>query len=207
MWIPETTPEDNVTFYIGILRRQFHLKYDSTVKIRDVKSYKFNLLYDNFANSLTNPDNECYEKNETFPNGVFKFPGLPVLLSLPHYLGGDPVLYDGVVNGMSPIPELHSSNYIIEPHSGVPVQARVAFQGNLMMAEGNGRSNIIPYLKRNYSHPLFWLQLSGTLPDDYLDKVVLITETSIVILNSIGGCLISIGSIMVVWAIICYRLF
>ncbi len=48
--------------------------------------------------------------------------GAPVVMSAPHFLHGDPTLWEAV-DGLYPDPEIHETYIDIEPTSGVPLMA------------------------------------------------------------------------------------
>ena len=109
------------------LGRTLELTLNNTkVDVKGTTGYDYKLDKMFFANSTTNPENECYENGEQLPDGLFdaspvRF-GAPVFMSQPHFYQADPYFASLLAEGsMKPDQKLHETSIVYEPISGKDV--------------------------------------------------------------------------------------
>merc|ERR1712110_49221 len=91
-----------------------------------------------FANRTVNPSNACFDGGREWPSGVFNMSACrfkaPVFLSQPHFYQADPSYLGQFSEGsVSPDAEKHSSYFIIDPTSGIPLTVVARFQVNVFV--------------------------------------------------------------------------
>lgn len=98
------------------------------------------ILFDNGDKFI---EMKCFDQGDGMKNGVrdvskCKF-GAPAYLSLPHFRRADPS-YSEAIEGMTPDEKEHSILMALEPNTGLPLQARVGVQANLLLSQIKGIS-------------------------------------------------------------------
>ncbi|KAL3271969.1 hypothetical protein HHI36_022438 [Cryptolaemus montrouzieri] len=193
-------PDEKLFFYRKSMCRARHL-----VKVNDTVAAGFKSFVYNFENSndWNEKDCFCYDKNNCFPRGLLDvhecYYGFPIALSSPHFHGNDPIL-KAHVEGVNPDPEKHSSYFVIEPHSGTPIELRASFQINMALKN----IKTIAHVERfsDIVLPLLWAEFRMYgLPDYIQFKLFIYIQflpvlTDVLMYSSvIGGILILACSI------------
>uniref|UniRef100_A0A8D8BL22 Scavenger receptor class B member 1 n=2 Tax=Culex pipiens TaxID=7175 RepID=A0A8D8BL22_CULPI len=83
--------------------------------------------------------------------------GFPIALSYPHFHDGDPRLISQV-DGLSPNKTLHSSYFMINALSGLPLKLSVKFQINMAMGEIGGVVSCDRF--SNIVLPALWFEIT-----------------------------------------------
>ncbi|PSN52676.1 hypothetical protein C0J52_06014 [Blattella germanica] len=104
-----------------------------------------------------------------FPDNIFDSPDknpenscIPLALSLPHFLRGDPRLFDKM-EGLSPNNSKHGSLLAVQPDLGLPLMVQTRMQLNLHVH--NTKLNPRTMLFNNVTLPIFWIDWYFDLPD------------------------------------------
>ncbi|GFS12079.1 scavenger receptor class B member 1 [Elysia marginata] len=134
---PPLQPNKNLTFFDAHLQRTLNLVYRGPVQVCGVDAFRYVVPFSDFANAEDNPDNAGFctpDVNHCLPSGALNLSvtsrGAPLVLSLPHFVGGDPY-YQKQVRGMRPLPEKHQT--FIEYHTLTGVNLRSARRYQVVM--------------------------------------------------------------------------
>lgn len=147
--------------------RPIPIHYKASESTKDgFDSYLFKVSHDFLATPKENPDNQCYcSSKNCLPKGLNDmapcYYGIPVALSQPHFLNGDPSLLHQV-KGLAPDPIKHDFSMRIHPPSGLPLEAKLRIQINLAMPNTRFNSRTKPF--NNLIIPLFWVELVVEAP-------------------------------------------
>lgn len=202
---PENVNQPNSTFrmYRRAFCRPVKFAYDGEAQFHGYDGYKFRVDKDFLATPEENPDNSCYcVKGVCPPKGMAYlspcYYDIPVTISQPHFYNADPTLQSEVV-GLKPIREKHDSTMILHKGMGVPMQADLKIQINIMVDETKYNSKTKPF--NGHTLPLFWLQLNideiPTLVNFcilMLFHVLPVVQDVLMYLFAIGGALMVSGS-------------
>ena len=154
-----------VQIFVPQICRSLRFDYEDTVHVSGILGYKFTLGAGVLDNGTTIPENECYCAGKCVPSGVFNVSscryGLPVYGSLPHFYKADK-FYSQNVDGLKPERSKHESYIVLEPTTGIPIEAALRIQLNMLL---HPIKNIMVYedVPEIY-FPLFWIECIATLP-------------------------------------------
>ncbi|KAI8037685.1 hypothetical protein M5D96_009490, partial [Drosophila gunungcola] len=93
--------------------------------------------------------------------------GFPISLSFPHFMNGDLGLQKNV-SGINPDPAKHSSAFVIQPESGLPLSLSVKVQINMHFKDLNNFPTV-----SKFSHltvPMLWFEIMMSELPDSLDS-------------------------------------
>ncbi|KAK4878292.1 hypothetical protein RN001_010798 [Aquatica leii] len=129
-------------------------------------AYTYRIDHDFLATKEENPNNHCFcLKQKCLPKGVGDlspcYYNIPVALSQPHFLNADPITREQI-NGMHPDPAKHNFQIMINPQSGIPLEANLRLQINLHVTETKFNYRTKPF--NELILPLFWVDLSVSGP-------------------------------------------
>lgn len=143
---------DKVQVFISDIYRSAFLIYEGDVNDwYDVKLRRYGLQAKDLWNSTLNPENaEYYSFGPSGLENLTKALNIPLFVSFPHFLEGDPALVSAV-RGLKPNYDIHYSYLDIEPQSGLLARARKRLQLSYFM-----QSQTFPDM------PLSW----GTVADE-----------------------------------------
>ncbi|CAH1366562.1 sensory neuron membrane protein 2-like isoform X2 [Tenebrio molitor] len=213
---PYVTPRMTFDVFSEDICRRLKMAYQSTEIVKGIEGYKYVMTNDSFNAPQDNSENYCYCVNRSrtlngdygcLSDGVLDMTncvGAPVLLSFPHLLYGDKE-YLSTVQGLSPNPKLHETFVILEPTSGAPLKVAKRVQFNMFIRAVEDIVSI-----ENVSNalvPIFWLEESVTLDDQYIDLIKTTLLNNLRILEIIKWGLIGLGTATVVipTALIIYK--
>ncbi|KQS61763.1 uncharacterized protein Dere_GG27099 [Drosophila erecta] len=93
--------------------------------------------------------------------------GFPISLSFPHFMNGDLGLQQNIT-GLSPDPRKHSSTFVIQPESGLPLSLSVKVQINMHFKD---LSNFpIVSVFNHLTVPMLWFEIMMSKLPDNLDS-------------------------------------
>jgi len=126
----------NQTFHIfqKDMCRSLPIQYSETVIHHDLETYRFIPAPHTFSSS----DTACFcpTPGGCAPEGMFNVSACqgdaPMLLSWPHFYGGDPALLDKV-SGLAPDKEKHQMQIDLLPQLGVGLRAAIRLQINIFI--------------------------------------------------------------------------
>ncbi|KAK7866500.1 hypothetical protein R5R35_014363 [Gryllus longicercus] len=158
--------------------RRLALDFNTTTTLNGIETYKYMPPMNVFGTPEQNPENECFcppSENPDEPScpygGVFSVGpcnfGAPVLVSFPHFYGGDEELYH-FVNGLNPDPSKHSMYLYIHPIIGVPMGGKTRFQMNVKVRKSSKISSI-DFLEEGAVLPVAWIEIGvDELPEEVI---------------------------------------
>jgi len=168
--------------FITDLCRSLHLTYSGETEIRGIKGYEFSLPADALEDPRKNPRNRCFcpKENitECYYSGVLDVSrcrnGAPVVMSTPHFLGGDQTYINDT--GLSPNQTTHSTVLVVEPTSGVLLEARKRIQVNFRLEPfQETRSGLFSNVT-DVIFPILWVEetmlISESSASDLEDKLL-----------------------------------
>nr|ASJ26356.1 scavenger receptor class B type I [Meretrix meretrix] len=161
------------------------------------------------ANATVNPENKgfCTPIENCLGAGVVNisncqlvdFFNLPVAISFPHFLFGDP-RYINAVKGLNPNPEEHNTLIDLEPYTGLVLQAYKRLQINFYLepfADVPETLGIKPVFL-----PVFWLNESAAIDDKNAKKIFNLLLTPLLIIHVTEIVLISLGAFVLICTLI-----
>ncbi|KAK5649342.1 hypothetical protein RI129_000371 [Pyrocoelia pectoralis] len=157
--------EKNSTFYLyrHAFCRPMPIVFE---KVKTTKygfdGYLFRVKRDFLDTAEENPENKCYcSTTKCTPKGVGDlspcYYSIPISISQPHFLNADPSILEEI-KGLSPDEAKHDTTMTIHPQLGVPLEANLRLQINLVMPETSYNSRTEPF--NNLILPLLWVELS-----------------------------------------------
>lgn len=159
---PVTT--DKVQVFVSDFYRSVYLINTGTENWKGIPVKHFTINNKDILNATQNPENAQYYSFG--PQGLLNTTdaaGIPVFVSFPNFLNGAPSLISAV-KGMNPSASEHSSFLLVEPQTGLLVQAQKKLQVN--------------YQVSNYSMP--------QLPSDTYDNFVNMCDTLTNTINQVS---------------------
>jgi len=185
------------------LCRPLKLRREGVEKVQGIPAIAFNLDPDNFANTTVCPDNQCYSNN--LPSGVQNVTQCkmesPTFVSRPHFYLADEMYLRQFQYGVAPDPARHSSAFLLEPTSSIPVRVQMRLQLNVLLRKVEG----IDYLFKNLPEvmfPVFWFDTSTSLPEVMATQLSLLLSLPIIMqvcggLSVAGAVLLAISVLLV----------
>ncbi|XP_076330790.1 platelet glycoprotein 4-like [Tachypleus tridentatus] len=161
--------EEILYVYSTDLCRSLKFKYEKEINIRGIKTYRFTIPAEFYADPTINPDNQCFCSNNQscLNSGVIELTtckrGAPVVASAPHFYQGSKQYLQNVI-GLKPDKTRHQSFLDVEPMTGLVLNARKRIQLNIDVKRTPELESL-----RNISDvliPLAWLSESATLDEE-----------------------------------------
>uniref|UniRef100_A0A1A9W5I5 Scavenger receptor class B member 1 n=1 Tax=Glossina brevipalpis TaxID=37001 RepID=A0A1A9W5I5_9MUSC len=130
-------PNDTLKFFRKSMCRPINLiRADNDIVTKgSLQGYRYRFEDNAFDNGRYNIKNKCFcRKGYCQPIGLLDvsdcYYGFPISLSLPHFMDSDPGLRTNVT-GLQSSREKHSSEFIVQPQSGLPLSLTAKIQINL----------------------------------------------------------------------------
>ncbi|KAF5307097.1 hypothetical protein FQR65_LT07156 [Abscondita terminalis] len=165
---PRKLTKDYISVFVPQICRLLKFQYVDTVLVDGIPGYKYILGDAALDNGTKIPENKCYCAGECIPSGVFNISscryGLPAYGSMPHFYSADS-FYSEKIDGMNPNKEKHESHLILEATTGIPLEAVLRVQLNILL---HPVKNIAVYedVPEIY-FPIFWVEINASLPNTY----------------------------------------
>ncbi|XP_072040615.1 scavenger receptor class B member 1-like isoform X2 [Amphiura filiformis] len=205
---PFKKSSEDVYVFVGTICRSGYLTYQRENELEGLKTGRYQVPFELFANATINPDNIgfCYpDENNCHPTGMINAEpcqsGAPVFFSLPHFLYGDPLLLEGVI-GMEPNEEEHILSFDVEMLTGIVFAVSNRIQVNLKVQS----YNTVPdtrFLRTTYV-PMVWLNESSIIDAESAEFFKSSIILPLLIARIAVGLLIGIGGVMIIAGIIGY---
>ncbi|XP_060583637.1 lysosome membrane protein 2-like [Ruditapes philippinarum] len=209
---PPYLPKDITlyTFSSDICRSVPGIFHKTVETSQGIALWRFSGEPKGLANATVNPDNIGFctpTRENCLGAGLVNisncqsvdFFHLPVAISLPHFLFGDP-RYINAVYGVSPNEEEHNTVIDLEPYTGLVLNAAKRLQINVYLeplANISETLNIKPVFL-----PVFWLNESATIDDKSSKKFYRLLFTPLLIIHVTEIVLISLGGFVFLCTII-----
>lgn len=168
---PPLSTSSSETVFIPDLKRTFELHYVADSKVGGLATRRFAVTSSVF--NKKSPDNACYNAaRKHLPSGVTDLgplqDGVPVVMSLPHFLYGSPSLFKGV-DGLYPDEKQHLFYIDSDPTTGASISGRVRLQLNVLMKDVPGfwSSSDLGYTIL----PLFWQEVVAEAQEHTLTRI------------------------------------
>nr|XP_013100075.1 unnamed protein product [Stomoxys calcitrans] len=160
-------PNDTIKFFRKSMCRPVRLRRadDERILKGSLTGYRYIFEENMLDNGRVNEKNKCFcRKGYCQPTGLVDvtdcYYGFPISLSFPHFMDGDPKLQRDIT-GLEPSKENHSSEFIVQPESGLPLSLSVKVQINMHFKDLSAYSRV-----KRFSHltvPMLWFEI--TLPE------------------------------------------
>jgi hypothetical protein len=166
---------------------------------------KFSIIpHQTFGNVSTNPDNHCFHAN--MPTGVHNSTGckdegiMPVFVSLPHFLGADPVYLDQFQPGsMNPDPEKHSASMTYQLNVSIPVEVKMRLQIMMQIRPNSALGKNWKDLPETFL-PVIWFDAQAKTNKE-MDSQIWWLVNIVHIVSMIGLCCLVLGSLVILFGI------
>ncbi|KAH8389058.1 hypothetical protein KR200_001002, partial [Drosophila serrata] len=137
-----------------------------------LKGYNYVFEDNAFDNGVSNEANKCFcRKGDCQPVGLIDvtdcYYGFPISLSFPHFMNGDVGLQQNVT-GMNPDPAKHSSVFVIQPESGLPLSLSVKVQINMHFKDLSNYHTVSQF--SHLTAPMLWFEIMMPGLPDALDS-------------------------------------
>lgn len=178
--------EQELKIFIKSFCRPLTLKYEREVSVLNgIPAWRYKTAKNEFASSRTNPAMKCYCDAETQscpPDGVFDaskcLDGIPLLVSYPHFLEGDPKLFERF-EGLRPNEKDHETYADIHARMAFPISGASRLQMNFKVSKF--QAFLIPSYYTTLDGvilPIFWFEVTaGEIPAEF-QKIVFHTTQS-----------------------------
>lgn len=172
--------------------------------VSDLAARKYVFEENALDNGYYNEKNKCYcRQGYCQPRGLIDvtdcYYGFPISLSYPHFMDADPELLEAI-DGLTPNRTHHESYFMVNPKSGLPLQASVKLQINMHMRNVKSMSNVADF--SGMTIPMLWFEITmPKLPDPLKNRFNLYLNILpyIDIVGFWGG--LGIGAFCVIFAI------
>lgn len=168
-------PEDELLFFRKSLCRAVPMERVSDIyETQSLPVFKYNFKKGSLDNGYFNTNNSCFCRRgfSCLRRGLIDvtdcYYGFPIALSYPHFMDSDPWLNEEVL-GSEPDPEKHTTVFVVNPQSGLPLEIAVRMQINMAL---NDLSSIAHSGKfSNMVLPLLWTEIGfHELPASLISK-------------------------------------
>ncbi|KAF6208175.1 hypothetical protein GE061_016626 [Apolygus lucorum] len=180
-FFPRRTINESATLYLfhKDMCRKMPFVFDKEVNFQeDVMAMRFVPAPDMF-----NTKGTCFCINNTdcAPDGVFDTSpchvGVPIFMSFPHFLRGDPVLREPF-EGLHPDPEKHDFYIDIQRMLGFTLGTVSRIQLNIQVQKSKGYDSFLTEFPNKIILPIAWLQVSaGEMPESFFRVIYHATFT------------------------------
>jgi len=198
---PNIKKDQTLYFFNPDLCRSLSLEYLKDNNVEGVDTYDFHLSENIFSNNETlNPLYEGFCPNDDcLGDGVQSLreckDGLPMFISLPHFLRADPKFFSSVV-GLNASETKHDYIVSFEPMTGTTIKSNIRVQFNFHLKKNKQKEELKKV--KDVLLPLFWLELDiDTKPEikEKLKKIAPILDKAQRLLTILGGVFVcfSIG--------------
>lgn len=196
-------------FFSSDICRSVFAEYESSRVLKGIPVYRFMLPSKTFASPVDNPENKCYCKDPLFTRnctmaGILDISGckegMPVYISLPHFLYGSEALKEAI-DGMEPNEEEHSTFLDVEPVTGISLNVAKRLQVNIAVQPSN-QIEVLSNIKEPILFPLVWLNETATVDDATAEELKGALISTMDLLETIQMTLIGCGCVIFLACII-----
>ncbi|XP_038104067.1 protein peste [Culex quinquefasciatus] len=181
--------------------RVLTFEFEQEVDVYGVRAFRFVGTARTLDNGSAYPaETGCYTAgSESFPAGVMNLTecrmGAPAFASFPHFYLADP-FYRGQVEGMRPDRERHQSFFVVEPISGIVLNATIAIQINALLRPS---SNVALYQDSPTAYvPMIWFSKRFQLAEE--DVLKLKAQLQVSELGYFGGFAVAAAGALIALA-------
>uniref|UniRef100_A0A0A9YDQ1 Scavenger receptor class B member 1 n=1 Tax=Lygus hesperus TaxID=30085 RepID=A0A0A9YDQ1_LYGHE len=155
--------DQEILFFRKSLCRSILLVKDGEAMIKGIHAYKYVFKNHSMDNGAVDDTNKCYclKKDRCMLPGLLDvnrcYYGFPIALSYPHFMDVDERAFEKV-EGLHPDPKLHSSYFMINEDSGLPLEVSVRMQINMVFTDLSGMAKVGRF--SNMVLPMLWTDIS-----------------------------------------------
>ncbi|EDW76211.2 uncharacterized protein Dwil_GK14781 [Drosophila willistoni] len=155
-------PNESVKFFRKSMCRPINLyRVGEERTFGSLKGYNYVFEENAFDNGAINEANKCFcRKGDCQPVGLIDvtdcYYGFPISLSFPHFMNGDVGLQENIT-GMKPDPEKHSTAFVIQPESGLPLSLSVKVQINMHFKDLSNFPQVSKF--SHLTAPMLWFEI------------------------------------------------
>lgn len=203
---PNVPIDEPLKFFVPDMCRSVQLTYNKSIVHEGIPGARFEIQPEFFQNATENPDNECFCDGDCLPSGVYNISrckwDAPVVISLPHFLYGDP-RYLSQVQGVSPPDkEKHSLFIDVETQTGAVLRANINIQIGVILERMEGVTQLEKL--RNIVLPTLWITQTASLANE-MHTLVKLAAVDAHVYSKIGYIsMFAIGGLMLVVALMYY---
>ncbi|XP_034474104.1 scavenger receptor class B member 1 [Drosophila innubila] len=198
-------PNDTVKFFRKSMCRPINLyRVGEERTFGSLKGYNYVFEDNAFDNGAINEANKCFcRRGDCQPVGLIDvtdcYYGFPISLSFPHFMNGDVGLVENVT-GMEPDPAKHSTAFVIQPESGLPLSLSVKVQINMHFKDLHNYQQVSMF--SHLTAPMLWFEIMMPKLSDSLDTRFNFYLNLLPLVNPLGfwGALV-LGVSLLVYAI------
>ncbi|XP_030377493.1 scavenger receptor class B member 1 isoform X2 [Scaptodrosophila lebanonensis] len=198
-------PNETVKFFRKSMCRPINLyRVGEEKTFGSLKGYNYVFEENAFDNGAINEANKCFCRNGDCQSvGLIDvtdcYYGFPISLSFPHFMNGDVGLQENIT-GMQPDPEKHSSAFVIQPESGLPLSLSVKVQINMHFKDLHSFPRVSKF--SHLTAPMLWFEIMMPNLPESLDTRFNFYLNLLPLVNPLGfwGAL-TLGVVLLVYAI------
>nr|WBU77219.1 sensory neuron membrane protein [Odontothrips loti] len=166
---PKVATDARLYVYNRDMCRRMPLEFKEVTEAQGMPAYRFHPPANVFSKPSENKENQCYCHDETedcLPSGVFNASacnfGAPVLFSFPHFLHGEPRLFNNL-QGLKPDISKHDMYVDIHPKLGLTLGGKSRLQVNVQVRRADSvMTQLMSHFKDLSILPIAWFELSVT---------------------------------------------
>ncbi|XP_039616987.1 platelet glycoprotein 4 isoform X2 [Polypterus senegalus] len=185
-------------FFPSDICRSIYAQFEKEFKLKGIPVYRFKIPPETFASPNANPDNKCYcneKKDDCALAGILDISsckeGLPVYISLPHFLYGNKSLLNEV-KGLNPNEVEHSIYLDVEPMTGFSLSFAKRLQINFKISPEK-KIDALSKIKKPIIFPLLWLNETASLDDATAEELKASLNSKVQLLGIVELSFICIG--------------
>uniref|UniRef100_A0A8C4N4Z6 Platelet glycoprotein 4 n=1 Tax=Eptatretus burgeri TaxID=7764 RepID=A0A8C4N4Z6_EPTBU len=210
---PFVKKHQTLYFFSSDICRSIFAKYHSMKYIRKIRAFSFVVPEEAMAAAQNYPNNYCYCKShEAFLKNCTKAgvldispcKGLPIYMSLPHFLFADEE-YRRDVYGMNPNFEEHKTHLDVEPVSGITISYAKRLQINLRLQPFPDITLL--NLSKDILFPMVWLNETATINEEDAKKINDSMNIPLSIITFLEFILMILGVLIILLSLFCYMVF
>ncbi|BES94669.1 Scavenger receptor class B [Nesidiocoris tenuis] len=152
--------DQELLFFRKSLCRSMNLVKIGEEVVDGIHGYRYTFKNNSLDNGEFDPVNKCFCNKHCLPRGFLDvrrcYYGFPIALSYPHFLDVSPTVFDKV-EGLHPDQAKHSSQFIINEESGLPLKVSVKMQINMAFGDLSKMAIVTPF--SNMVLPMLWIEL------------------------------------------------
>lgn len=181
--------------------RSFDLEYSGPAEIYELETYRFKFTNNTFSSCNLFEEGYSCEEKICFTSGVHNMSqcafGAPVFATFPHFYKADPWLSDNF-DGLQPYNHRHESYIDIDPIIGVPANASIKMQLNLLLNKSYSDS------LNEMLFPLLWIEKRFEIDEHIAGMLLKVSKKSFYYSGIISFIMIAVGIVFIVIAV--YRI-
>ncbi|XP_055908246.1 scavenger receptor class B member 1 isoform X2 [Eupeodes corollae] len=156
-------PNETIRFFRkSMCSPQNLVRTGDEVVLSNLAGYKYVFEENAFDNGEFEEKNKCFcRQGYCQPRGLIDvtdcYYGFPISLSYPHFMDSDPGLTNNVT-GLKPNRSEHSSHFVIQPESGLPLELSVKIQINMHMRNVRSMNKVERF--SDLTFPMLWFEIT-----------------------------------------------